>query len=171
MNESLPALKHFQLSDPEAVALRAEFQPVLKDTDFMHSQQLKQVLSNYKGVQGIYFWVMKQESVEYKIYVGKTKSLSDRVLNYISEFQPHSPNDYKLRIFQAFIVTLMPGATLDLYFAKQDPANLTRAENEAIRKYGPFLNQLAAPTAEAKDELKKAFALYYQATFERKLRI
>src|SRR6266404_9225090 len=100
MNESLPGLQLFQFSCTEAESLRAEYQPVLKGTDFGHSQELKEVISNYKGVQGIYFWVMRQESLEYKIYVGKTKSLSDRVLNYISEFQPHSPNDYKLRIFQ-----------------------------------------------------------------------
>ena len=139
MNESLPGLQLFQFSCTEAESLRAEYQPVLKGTDFGHSQELKEVISNYKGVQGIYFWVMRQESLEYKIYVGKTKSLSDRVLNYISEFQPHSPNDYKLRIFQTFIVTLMPDATLDLYFARTDPFTLTQAENEAIRKYGPTI--------------------------------
>ncbi|SRR6266498_4905791 len=170
MNESLPGLQLFQFSSAEAESLRAEYQLVLKGTDFTYSQQLKEVLSKYKGAQGIYFWVMTHESLAYKIYVGKTKSLADRVLNYISEFQPHSPNDYKLRIFQTFIVTLMPSATLDLYFASQDPPNLTHAENQAISKFGPFLNQLAAPTAEAKNELKKAFTLYYQATFERKLR-
>ena len=64
----------------------------------------------------------------------------------------------------------MPEATLDLYFARRDPLTLTQAENEAISKYGPFLNGLAAPTAEAKNELKKAFALYYQATFQQKLK-
>jgi len=37
----------------------------------------------------------------------------------------------------------MPDAGFDLYFAKNDSSDLTEAENQAIHKYWPFLNQLA----------------------------
>ena len=43
---------------------------------------------------------MRYRGAEYKIYIGKTKSFSYRILNYIGDFQAHSPNDYKLRIFK-----------------------------------------------------------------------
>ena len=32
---------------------------------------------------GVYFWTMNLESVTYKIYIGKTKSLQRRVSDYI----------------------------------------------------------------------------------------
>jgi hypothetical protein len=169
-NEILPGLKLFEFSSAEAEALHSEFEPILVGTDFSRSQRVSAVLSIYKGAQGIYFWVMRWQTFEYKIYLGKTRSLADRLLNYLSEFQPHSPNDYKLRTFQAFAVTQMPDAGFDLYFAKKDPSHLTEAENEAIGAYKPFLNQLALPTAEVKAQLKQAFTSYYQSTFEQRLR-
>lgn len=170
MSELVQGFKYFLLEGAQAAAMRAEFQPILSGTDLIKSRQIIEVVSNYKGVAGIYFWVLSYENAEYKIYIGKTKSLSYRVLNYVSEFQPHSPNDYKLRIFHAFLSEFMPTATLDLYFAKKDLVTLAQAETDAINRYDPLLNKLPPPTAEARNELKKAFSLYYQAAFERRLR-
>lgn len=60
---------------------------------------------------GIYFWVMRQGERVFRIYIGKTNSMSYRMQNYVGEFQPHSPNDYKLRIFRVFLAESTPGAT------------------------------------------------------------
>jgi len=122
---------------------------------------------------------MRYEQAGYKIYIGQTNSLQNRILNYISEFQPHAPNDYKLRVFEAFMIELLPGATLDLNFREVDcrgleereaKARLTAVEGEAIQKFDPLLNNLKRPTEEAREELKKAFGLYYRSAFESKLR-
>jgi hypothetical protein len=113
--------------------------------------------------------VLRHETKEYKLYIGQTNSLANRLLNYVSEFQAHSPNDYKLRIFAAFLAELAPQAVLDLYFAVKDVGSLKKAEKDAIRKYDPLLNQLPPPNAEAKEKLKNAFEFYYRSAFERRL--
>jgi hypothetical protein len=169
-NDLLRGFEHFLLDISQATVMREEFQSILLGTDLAKGLQVEEVALNYKGVHGIYFWILRHEDAEYKIYIGQTKSLSRRVLNYISEFQPHSPNDYKLRVFHAFLLELVPSATLDLYFAEKDSAILTQAEADAIKKYDPLLNKLPRPTPEARGELKKAFSLYYRSSFEGGLR-
>jgi hypothetical protein len=160
----------FLLSSSEAEAMRAEFAPVLTGTALKKTEQVKHVIATRKKVAGIYFWILRHESTEYKIYLGKTNSLSYRLLNYICEFQPHSPNDFKLRIFHAFLVDLVPDAALDLYFATVKIEALTHSENAAISKYNPLLNNLPSPSPEAKEGLKRAFAAYYRSSFEQRLR-
>lgn len=159
----------FVLTRAEGEAVRAQFVQILSDSALSKTESVAHAIKSYKKAAGIYFWVLRHEQTEYKIYIGKTNSLSYRLLNYISEFQPHSPNDYKLRIFHAFIRELVPGAALDLYFAEADIAVVTQAETAAIGKYNPLLNKLPSPTSDALDGLKKAFALYYQSVFEQRL--
>ncbi|WP_157726358.1 GIY-YIG nuclease family protein [Imhoffiella purpurea] len=36
---------------------------------------------------GVYFWILKLDTLEYKIYIGKTKSLPKRLIDYSVEFQ------------------------------------------------------------------------------------
>ena len=92
-------------------------------------------------------------------------------LNYVSEFQAHSPNDYdyKLRIFDAFLAELSPEAVLDLHFAVKDVGSLRVAEKSAIQRYDPLLNRLPTPNAEAREKLKNAFEFYYRSAFELRL--
>lgn len=169
MDESLPGLKLFRFSPAEARLLRSEFAFVLSTADFGDTDQLRLRLSKYSKTSGIYFWVMKHESVEYKIYIGQTRSLSTRVLNYISPFQPHSPNDHKLQLFGSFINELLPSATFDLYFSRQDTVGLTKLESDANKKYKPLFYRLPTPSLEAKNELKKAFGSYYKTAFNSRL--
>jgi hypothetical protein len=170
MDELMKGFDRFLLQGEQSITMRREFQPVLNGTDLEKNRQVLEVISTYKGVPGIYFWVLRYENAEYKVYIGKTNSLSYRVLNYVSEFQPHSPNDYKLRIFHTFLIELFPTATLDLYFAEKELNSLAQAETDAINRYNPLLNKLPKPTAEAKDELRKAFSLYYRSAFEQKIK-
>ena len=149
--------------------MRSEFTPVLTNATLAKDEPLRRLLETHKNVSGIYFWVLRHEAKEYKLYIGKTKSLAKRLVDYVSKFQPHSPNDYKLRIFAAFLAELAPQAVLDLYFAVKDVGSLKKAEKDAIRKYDPLLNQLPPPNAEAKEKLKNAFEFYYRSAFERRL--
>ncbi|WP_143104395.1 hypothetical protein [Nitrosospira multiformis] len=87
----------------------------------------------------------------------------------MSEFQAHSPNDYKLRVFATFLAELAPEAALDLYLSVTNVNSLKDAERDAIKRYDPLLNKLPPPSAEAKDRLKSAFGLYYRSAFERRL--
>jgi hypothetical protein len=160
----------FLLSSAEAPAMRARFLPVLTNTDLAKGERVNEVMQNYRTAVGLYFWLMRYGGAEYKIYIGKTKSFSYRILNYISDFQPHSPNDYKLRIFHAFVAEVLPGSELDLYFAREALESLTAAETLAVSQYGPLLNKLPLPSAAAREELRKAFSLYYRSSLEQCLR-
>ncbi len=124
-------------------AMRLEFTPVLTDATLTRDEPLRRLLETHKKVSGIYFWVLRHETNEYKIYIGQTNSLANRLVNYVSEFQAHSTNDYKLRVFSAFLAELAPKAALDLYFSESDVSRLNEAEKDAIRKYDPLLNQRA----------------------------
>lgn len=149
--------------------MRSEFKPLLSKATFTKDEPLARLLETHKKVAGIYFWVLRHNSKEYKLYIGQTNSLANRLLNYVSAFQAHSPNDYKLRIFAAFLAELAPEAALDLYFAQTEVAKLRQAEKDAIRKYDPLLNKLPPPSAEAKEKLKSAFEFYYRSAFQQRL--
>lgn len=170
MSDLPPGFERFLLHGAQASAMRAQFWPVLSGTDLEKSRAIEQVISEFQGIAGLYFWVMRFEGAEYKIYIGKTNSLSYRLLNYVSAFQAHSPNDYKLRIFHAFLTEVLPSASLDLYFARKTLDELTSSETEAVSQYRPLLNRLPPPTADAKDHLRKAFSIYYRSAFEQRLR-
>jgi len=165
----LARFEMFVLTPAESEAVRTEFVQILNGSVLSKTESVADVIKSHKKVACIYFWILRHEQAQYKIYIGKTNSLSYRLLNYISEFQPHSPNDYKLRIFHAFIMELVPTAALDLYFANVDISVITQAETAAIGKYNPLLNNLPSPTPDARDSLKKAFALYYESAFEQRL--
>jgi excinuclease UvrABC nuclease subunit len=128
-------------------------------------------LRNDRDAAGIYCWVMTDEADRHCIYIGKTKSLSRRCGDYTRDFQPHSPNDYKLHIFfHEFMAELTPPRTLDLYFAEKTPSDLSAEEKAAIDKYNPLLNKLPKPTEEEREKLKAAFSFYYRSALKRKLR-
>lgn len=149
--------------------MRSEFKSLLPEATFTRNEPLTRLLETHRNVSGIYFWVLRDETKEYKLYIGQTNSLANRLLNYMSDFQAHSPNDYKLRIFAAFLAELAPEAALDLYFAETDVGKLMAAEKDAIRRYDPLLNKLPPPSAEAKKKLKTAFEFYYRSAFELRL--
>ena len=92
--------------------------------------------------------------------------MSYRIQNYVSEFQPHSPNDYKLQVFHSYMTEITPGSSLDLYFSRTKVTNLTEIENTAITKYDPLLNRRKPASNNARMALRDAFSLYYRSSFE-----
>ncbi len=178
MNDPLRGFHGLEL-DKNYPALQTNgFVEIIHGTDLSRCERIKKVRSEYRGKPGIYFWVMRYDFRLFRIYVGKTRCLSIRVGNYTAEFQPQSPNDYKMRVFRAFLVERLPDAALDLYFSVQDedgsvPVELTRAENLAIDAYDPLLNRLnkkCPPSAAARNLLRDAFAVYYRSSFEQLLK-
>ena len=163
----LARFDQFLLSKSDAEAMRSEFTPVLTDATFTRDEPLRRLLATHKKVSGIYFWIARHHSSEYKIYIGQTNSLANRLVNYVSEFQAHSTNDFKMRVFAAFLAELAPDAALDLYFSAT--SNYKAAEKPAIHKYDPLLNKLPSPSAEAKERLRHAFEFYYRSSFELRL--
>ncbi len=109
-------------------------------------------------------------AVSYKLYIGKTNSLADRLNFYLSDFQPHSPNDFKLRVFASYLNEIAHSATMDLHFKSVDVRSLTEAENDAVRRYDPILNKLPQPSLDARNRLREAFELYYRSALEQRLR-
>ena len=165
-SDPLLAFDRFKLFGEELAAVSAEFTAILETTDLARSPTISATIARYKNVPGVYFWTALLAGVEYKIYAGQTNSLGYRVYNYTAPFQPHSPNDFKLLIFRAFLEQLVPGAVLRLRFREISLDELKAAERRVIERYAPLLNVPRAPTPEAKRQLQEAFASYYRSSFE-----
>lgn len=170
MTDTLAMFERFRISAAEVLTLRAEFEHLVENNDLSRTQRVRQIISEYKKVPGIYFWTIRLEDRELKIYIGKTNSLGYRAYNYTAPFQPHSPNDFKIQVFRNFIFELAPSAQFNLYFARTEVADLNPAEKAAISKYKPLLNMPRSPTSEAKEALQTAFADFYRSSFEGLLR-
>jgi hypothetical protein len=169
MQDSARDFSRFEFSPAQSATLRTDFSLLMAETDLSRCNRVDHIIAEYKQVSGIYFWVMRHRERLFRIYIGKTNSMSYRMQNYIAEFQPHSPNDYKLRIFRAFLMECVPNATLDLYFSPQSLDHLTQAENRAIEIYNPLLNQRQRPSVNARNALRDAFSGYYRSAFEQLL--
>ena len=166
MTEPLLALQRFRLRGEEAVDARSEFNPILESCNLSRCPSVTRVIAKYKQVAGIYFWTATVAGAEYKIYIGRTNSLSYRVFNYTAPFQPHSPNDFKLLVFRAFLTEIAPDSLLHLCFREVPFQDLKSEEKSAIAKYRPLLNQSRVTSAEARAQLQAAFAQFYRASFE-----
>jgi hypothetical protein len=168
-----PSFAQFKMSEEQGSRFREDFPKVFPQVDLSRpdSATIQRIISNYNE-PGIYFWVMRhgEEADLYPLYIGKAKSLSYRVKNYVSKFQPHSPNDYKLLIFHEYLKEAAPDAALDLLFAPTTADQLTRAEGEAIRLYTPLLNRRLPASAEARLGLQAAFKAFYRSAFQGLLR-
>lgn len=164
MNDLLRLLEPFRLDG----ALDERFKQILSGTSLQRDDALDRALRDYRR-RGVYFWVLRHRDACYRIYVGQTVSLSGRLRTYISSFQAHSPNDFKLQVFLAFVNELLPDATFDLYFF-DTPDDLNAAELQTIERYNPLLNRLPQPSLEAREQLKRAFSLYYASVFQRRLK-
>jgi len=163
-----PSFTQLKMSETDISRLRKDFELLLSEVDLSRPEKVERIITDYKQVPGIYFWVMRygNEGDLFPIYVGKTNSLSYRVQNYVSEFQPHSPNDFKLRVFHAFLSDEMPTAVLDLRFSRQPVDQLAQSEKEAIDSYAPLLNRKRQASASTRLALQNAFAQYYRSAFE-----
>lgn len=170
-NRQFPGLERYKFSDSEAATFHKRFNRVLADVDLeaLTPRGPDPMLRALRDVAGIYFWTMRIGTSTFKIYVGKTKSLPRRLSDYTNEFQVHAPNDYKLRFFQSFILSLEPDAAFDLHFAEGGAQGYTMDETEAVKEYGPLINERADTTAEDRETMKQAFSDHYSRIFAQKL--
>lgn len=97
--------------------------------------------------------------------MGRTTSLARRMGHYRRAFQPHSPNDYKIRCFQEFAAARWPDAAFDLHFSECECENCRDKETHTIRRYKPLINTLEH-TARLRDPLRDAYSAFYNAAFE-----
>ena len=164
----LPGLEAFRLSLEGRAGLESKFQLVLEDANFVarSKEDIRRAILATYNTSGVYFWVMSVGELRYRIYIGKTKSLVRRVADYLKEFQAHSPNDYKIRIFQQTILEWEPTTKFSLYFVQSPLSNYTNLENELIREYDPLLNRRAEISQAARDSFRRAFEAFYRAGFE-----
>ncbi|WP_430389340.1 GIY-YIG nuclease family protein [Dyella sp. 20L07] len=160
-----PPLESLTFSREQLSRLDSHYRRVLCHSDLWQSGTLRLAADSFRKLSGIYFWVMAYGGNMHRIYVGKTNSLGTRVKNYAGDFQPHSPNDFKIQVFQAFARECFGGSELDLYFAPCDLGKLTERENEEIAYFDPLLNRRMKPSLDARNTLKNAFVDYYQSCF------
>ena len=142
------------------------YEVVAEQVDITSRDATVNALRDYAKKSGVYFWVCEFDKYCVAAYVGRTNNLLRRITEYSSNYQPHSPNDFKLRIFWHYCETR--GANrLSLYFkpAEESDRTLAAQEKEEIRALNPFLNKRQVPTAEARDCLLKAFEDYYVSAF------
>ena len=166
---SFPGLEPYILSDVQRAGVETEFSLVLADARLAGRSKAdirRAIPDTCDGVPGVYLWVMSVGPVLYRVYVGKTKSLERRVADYMKDFQPHSPNDYKIRIFQQAVFAKEPEASFMLYFARASLETYTRLETQAVQRYTPLLNQRASVAPAAREAFQKAFEAFYRAGFD-----
>lgn len=107
-------LARFRFTPSEAEELRSEFRLIASDVK-LHAVEAN-VRSTVPRASGCYFWTLRLAEEEYKVYVGRTRSMRKRFADYANEIQIHAPNDYKLRFFQELVFETDPAASFDLYF-------------------------------------------------------
>lgn len=148
--------------------VQTRFSLILSDArlTILRKQDIRSASASLHNGPGVYFWAMGVGNQSYRIYIGKTKSLARRVSDYMKDFQAHSPNDYKIRIFQQTIFDKHPEAQFRLHFVAASLETYTQVENDWIQRFDPLLNRRASASAGARDSFRKAFEAYYRAGFE-----
>lgn len=160
-------MDRFGLTHDQLARLRGSYRLLLENVDLSLRGRLDP--AQHPMISGIYCWILHLENRGFGIYVGRTRSIAARLANYGGEFQPHSPNDYKLRLFQDFVKETDPQARMDLHFLPQPIDALKIAEKEEIAAFDPMLNRRHLASQDSRDALKRAFARYYRSAFERTL--
>ena len=119
--------------------------------------------------EGLYLFTLDADGARFKIYLGRTNSLSRRMREYTCTFQPHSPNDFKLQALQKYLADLLPEATLDLHFQRLSACDLKDAEAKAVKRYSPLMNRRSQASREATQTLQDAFSSYVRSTLEQRM--
>lgn len=125
--------------------------------------------SDSKNQVGVYFWVLHTNRGLFKIYVGKTRSMNRRLSDYVAGFQVHSPNDYKMRLFQAFVFSHISDARFGLFFQRCSLEQYTNCETDALDVYRPLVNERVKADGKARAKVEQGFRDYYDSVFAAKL--
>lgn len=147
-----------------------DFRLVLDGVSLDERELLAEQLVGHRTAAGLYLWILKLGDHQYKLYLGRTRSLQRRVDEYCRPFQPHSPNDFKLRVIEAFARRQDRTAILQLFFKCLND-DLQLAETDAINHLSPLLNKLPRVGEQDKDKaaFEKAFVNYYTSVVKRKM--
>ncbi len=164
MTPSLPS--DFVLTATDNTALASGFTRLAQNVDLCAVESLLPLLP---ADSGCYLWLLCHECRQYKVYLGRAGSIRKRVKDYGLDFQLHSPNDFKLRLFYSFMTEWWPGSTLDLYFAAHPAAHLRDRERDLIRQFRPLINNLPAPSDDERTIVQDAFRAYYRSVLGRLL--
>lgn len=162
-----PSIGKFKIGELQKAEFSADFSLIAKNFGLSRAEIRQQpFFMDMRDIPGVYFLILRIEDCLYKIYAGKARCLSRRLNDYANEFQPHSPNDYKLRFFRDFMLRHEPKSEFDLYFQKSTQENYTQNELLMIKKYDPLVNQ-----RDGGDRIiiQKAFEVYFSQSFQRKL--
>ncbi len=133
----------------------------------------KEISNKIPKLQGIYFWILEIDNIFFKVYIGKTNNLNRRIAEQLSNFQPSSPNDYKIRFFMDFLNKSNIEWTLHLHFfdikepTKEDLAN---KENYFIKLYE--MNNTGIINGFVKintDKIRNVYKKYYFMRFKNRL--
>jgi hypothetical protein len=127
---------------------------------------LKKTLIDVTTDAGVYFWLLDLDSDCYKIYIGKTTSLKRRLGDYSNPFQIHSPNDYKMKFFQEFILNQYKNAQFRLLFKPASKESITALETKEINAFNPLINQRKKPSKEVQLKIFDSFQAYYNESFQ-----
>jgi excinuclease UvrABC nuclease subunit len=164
----LDKMKRFELNAIEAQVLEGNFRLLMSGLDLRNLDKVT-CMSSLPVQSGCYFWIMRSDSRRYKIYIGRTRSILKRVMDYANAFQVHSPNDYKLRFFQESMSQAFPTTALDLYFTDVPVEQCKARETELVRQFSPLINTLPPPTDHERDRIRGAFEEYYRSSTTRHL--
>ena len=159
------SLQNFKLSIAQSEHLNSHYKFVLGNDELWELEAIRNTASYFHRIPAIYFWVLDYKNQLNSIYIGKTKSLSNRIYNYASSFQPHSPNDFKLQVFHNFSHKEFPQSSLRLYFRPCLINELTIQEKIEISFFSPLLNTRLKANKKERENLQLAFSEYYISGF------
>ena len=126
----------------------------------------KKTIGDVTADAGVYFWLLALDSNRYKIYIGKTTSLKRRLGDYSNPFQIHSPNDYKMKFFQEFILNKYKNAQFQLLFKRSAKESITALETKEINAFNPLINQRKKTSKEIQLKIFNSFQAYYNESFQ-----
>jgi hypothetical protein len=165
---SVDRMQRFRIT--EGMSKLANFAVVLPNVSLDRPEYQRPELAAYAAKSGVYCLVMRQGPSCYMIYVGRTNSWLRRLKEYCNDFQPGTPNDYKVRHFQRWTREIFPEAELDLYFVEaREPKALETdilRKVKLLRKVKPFINE---PTHGDKKALLESNWAFYRESFEKRL--
>jgi hypothetical protein len=137
---------------------------------------------------GLYFWVFLISGQEYKLYVGmagtrKTtevnkNGIEGRLHEYLSAFQPSSPNDYKIHFFNEYFSEFQPKPTYRIYFSLYEDhypeqeferLKLIQWEDEVRYTIKPIFDNKNFFNDDNKKEIEKGYQKAYADFFDRKI--
>ena len=169
---SYPGLTRYRFYDEELKCFSSQFVCVSKSAWLIYWDSDRGNLwpTQCPSTAGIYFWLLDLPDGKYKIYAGKTRSLKRRVKDYLNGFQPHSPNDFKLQIFQRMIADEFPDSIFELYFRETEESRLAALENHFVKEYGPLLNERNRASDSAKALLKEAYDAFFRNGIEERIK-